>query len=131
MNDDPSLTQFLAQALAPFVGVAAAALWAPQLLIIASAGAGAYVGLLNSETTKPLRAVALWFAFTLCGWLFAHLLASAFVWVKLLPSVSHPLTMGCALCIGWVGDRWPELGSKAGKKLWDIFWAAADKLRSP
>lgn len=112
-NTDPVVG--LAKALSLVIGAGAAEWVAPQLGIFLAGVAGGGIGVMGWRKCTRTEAGIYIIASGLFAWLFASMLSGwAHVAWPSLDGVNN-VTHGCALMIGGVGHRWPNVAKWAGR----------------
>lgn len=99
----------VAQVLSVFVGAATAAVIAPHLVVFIAGAAGGVFGLMSWRQCSVREGVGYVAGMGMLAWLLAGSLAE--VAASMWPFLDDRRGLApVALCIGWVGHRWPAVG---------------------
>lgn len=99
----------VAQVLSVFVGAATAAAIAPHAVVIIAGAAGSVFGLMSWRQCTTREGLGYVIGMCSLAWLMTGSIAEilGLIW----PVIGDRRGLApIALCIGWVGHRWPDLG---------------------
>lgn len=104
----------VAQVLSVFVGAATAAALAPHLVVLIAGMAGGVFGLMSWRQCSAWEGAAYVASMGGVAWLMTG--SAAELLGLLWPVIGDRRGLApIALCIGWVGHRWPDVGRWAGR----------------
>ncbi len=99
----------VAQVLSVFIGAATAAVIAPHLVVFIAGAAGGVFGLMSWRQCSVWEGLGYVTGMGMLAWLLAGGVAEAVA--VLWPVLDDRRGLApVALCIGWVGHRWPSVG---------------------
>ena len=102
----------IAKVLAIWLGIEAARIVAPHLVILLAGMIGAVFALMSWRQSTRAEAFGYVAVFTLLAWLFAGNAAVLLATYWKLDSAEHLLSP-VALGIAWIGHRWSDIGKRA------------------